>query len=595
MNARALRLSLLLIVLLLLLILPAPGAHAVWRYSGESWEEGGIVYSAQNFGDTQVLLSVGSTSHLINLGECKIAAATEYCLLAIADENDESHIKYQGGKRYLGMDITIKSLDPKVIVTRTMEPTKPGIGEAAKVTVTIENPSDLTLDYVRYEETIPQELELTGQHVEGSMIRADLGSLIADTEKKFTYTVRPRTYASVTLTPIVTYKYAGSSFNTTPSGLAVAVESPVKISAVAPASLGLDEKGYYNVTLESEEGADVALSVRIPPGLEGNAGDFVQDGRVFRKDIELKEDRTETVRLQLWTTKSGTYVVPLVASVSSEGVTYSQTINVTITAKADTVAPKLVISPVRTSYRGGDLITITATMENVNTALSFEDVSGVVSSELFDPVTYSRQRLDPGRTVTAVEHQFLLPAVDAQQTFPVRFTGAYRTPSGQKFSFDESATITVVPIVDIVDITRAVVPAQPQPGGNVTITVTAKNRFGEQVSLSAFETFAQDLVKVGGVTFAERTIPKDSSEQLYVYVLEIPEDAATSYNITTTISVKGQPEEKHVYQLNLSTFVPQEETVVQSAADVQAPVAEEVVTEKGFFSRLWDTITGWFS
>jgi hypothetical protein len=496
------------LVLAFLLLLPSGHATSDWHYAGDTFKLDGVLYSVEGFSTDKVLLGVGSKSYMISLGECAQTPLAEYCYIKSAYPDDESHIKYQSGKQYYGYLISITTVTPKLEVTRTMAPSSPVIGAQIEVQATIKNTADVTVESISYTESPPQGLRIIAGPNGASDISYSSKSLSPGQSETFKYYLRPYDYVDGNLQPSVTYSYAGQQFNTTVKPLTLTVASPLLVTHTISSSVNLDETGVYTLNLSNadpDRQITAHVAVRLPRGLHENGiqGFTEAAGGTYTADLTLPPRKNVSMQLKFLGSVSGTFTMPVEITANMAGTTFTRQYNDSVTAKADTLAPSITLSSTRANYRPGDPLTISGVLKNTNTVTSFRSISGTLNAPgLFPPAEFRHESFSPQRTLTEAEEQITIPAVTESKSYLIIFSGDYTTPGGEVFSFNTTRSITVAPVKEIVGITRTIEPASPVPGGNVTVTVTARNLFNQYVTFSAHETYDPALTRVGGITYS---------------------------------------------------------------------------------------------
>lgn len=605
--------------LLLLALLCVSSAYAAsttaWYYAGDTFKVGNTIFSVEGTDHERVLLGVGSTLYVINLGECKEQGLSKYCYVQSAYPGDKDHIKYAAGEQYYGYQISVEELAPEITIKRIMSKNNPRLGESVEVEVTLENTGEYSVNYFLYNESMPEGVLLDGSAAR-TYTHAKKTFAVGDTDR-FTYRLQATDYVSANLQPRVTYQYGTMKYNLTVPAISFVVDTPYRIDRHITPSLSLGERGTYTINITNKD-PDLVLTaklvVRFPDGIipltssQGFVIDKENDGVI---NVTLEPGKNATYALNFTTNIGGSLRIPINATITSGSTTFNKYYEDTATIKSDKINPFIRVSTGRTTFKPGEQITASGILQNANAKTIFQSISGTFEAKgLFDAKSFSHDSFGPSRNITEAEAKFITPPVDNSTTFTIALRGRYSTPTGDIIAFETNKSIIVEPIKEYVVLTRTVTPTNATPGGNITVTVNAKNIYNEYLTFSAHETYDPSLVRSSGITFAEVSLERDMSKDLYIYQLTLPENYTENINLTTVILVKDEvvpARYSSVIPVSGAPPVPKDDatdgTVQDGGGDHASNSTEETsggdtaATDKkklGFFASIWDFLKGLF-
>ena len=607
-------------ILLALLLLPV--AHATWYYAGDTFTKDGIVYTVEGSDHEVVLLSVGTQRYLLRLGECATSGFNEYCYVDTAYPNDDDHVRYEAGEVLYGYDLTFETIKPAVTVSRSFSEDEPLLNEEVDVTVTIENTGDYHVTGLQYDEIIPAGLVATSG-TSTTKIEHRKNGLAPGAEYSFSYSIKATAYGKNDLKPTFRYTSEGVIFNATVSAKSITARSPVTIDHHVTPEIDLISKCTYSVNITNDEEDDVAVAVTVlvPPGLETiKPVGLTAAGRTYTAAAEaLAQDETLTLGFQCSASGPGSYSINLTVKTTSAGVTSTVSYLDTVKSTAEGIKPTIGISPSKsTPYAAGSQITVTGKLENENEENGFRKVQAVLSAAgLFETFRKDQGPLGASDKVTAFNQRITLPDVQNRTSYAITLAGTYESAAGDRFEFTTEKSIEVAPFVPIIQVTRTFSPNAIARGKNVTVTVSAKNVYGKYATIDTHEKLPPGVVLIGGLTYAEASIEKDATQQLYIYQLDIPPDfEADDLTFTTVARVRddvGDPQE-YVTAFNVTgekRVVLSDGTVVDEPGSGSSdggdapdnggtdglPTAEveDGASGDGFFARTWSWLKGLFS
>jgi uncharacterized repeat protein (TIGR01451 family) len=583
-------------ILFVLLIL-LPGVSATWYYGGDTFTIDGTVYSVGAFADyNKVLLGVGSRSHVIMLGECAKEGLSEYCYVRSAYPSDDTHIKYAAGNKLYGFDLSISTVKPAVGISRTSSTASPRIGDDVLITVTVENTGDYSIQNFRYTEPVPEGMRLVSGTSLGSSVLQEYKTVAPDDKRVFSYTLRPIDYVDAKLNPNITYTFEGKEFFPSLAPLTFFVETPLVIARGVPSTIPLGGQGTYTVNVSNRDKSEpmtVKVSMQMPKELKqmGITGLTPGSNNTYLAEFELEPQTNATVSYAFYAPIVGTYRIPLDITGTVHGTTFTRHYEESVTAKADKLAPSIKLSSSKLAYVAGDPLTISCILENVNDAVTFKTIAGTLSAPgLFEAEDFKHEAFGPKRKLTEAEVVAVIPQVEEAKVFTIICKGQYATPAGEIFEYETSKGITVNPLREAVKVTRSIQPSVFGPGMNITIRVSGQNVYGQYATFTATDMYPPQLARVGGLSFAETSLERDQSKELYTYQLEIPQNYTGAFNITTSILLKGEVSPvKTVLPVYVNVTPPEDTVAEENGENRQDGGSEgsEELRKKGFFARTW--------
>ena len=606
------RLGILLVIALVLLPLAfaASSTTTGWYYTGDTFKVGGTVFSVEGEDWQRVLLGVGGNLYFIENGTCRDMELSKYCYLNTAYPSDDDHIKYAAGHQYFGYYLSINQLEPKIEVTREASDTNPKLGDTVSIKVVVSNTGDYNVNYLTYNETIPAGFSLLS--MPGGTFTYQAKTLNAGSSKGFSYSIKAVDYVSGNLQPNITYAYGTHKYNLSVTPLAFLVDIPLAVTHYTTSSLNIGDQGIYALNISNNDDNDPMTAfvvIRFPSelyelGVQGlSRQSATGDATTYNTTLQLKPGKNASLRIDFGSSYSGTYHVQGNITATIGGTTFHRYYEDTVSTNSNKIIPTIRLSSGRTVFRPGEQVTVMALLRNTNANTTFSQVGGLLSGRgLFNDTKFNHDSFMPGKNITEAEIVAVMPNVVNSTPFTITLSGRYKTPAGEFLLFSENKTITVELSKDIVTLTRTVTPVTGVLGSNITVTVTATNIYNQYVTFTAHEIYDPMLTRIGGLSFAETSLERDATQQLYAYQLAIPENYTSSINLTTNVLPKGE-----ALSTRSSTIVPviaapspseQNATANNSANGPQqnATGAENAPKKKlGFFASIWDFLTNLFS
>jgi len=582
-------------ILIAILLVPLAAADG-WYYSGDTWESGGILYSVDGNDPNTVLIGVDERLLLIPLYSCVELGNSEYCYTKTAYPDDDTHIKYEAGEKLYAFYITVQTFEPEITTTRSViQPDD--VKEYADVEITIANEGDFRVTNVQYRIAVPAGIKVLQGTKVGSDIVFKENVLAVGQQTKFRYRVLPEQYGSFAFDPNLTYEYEGKQYYIDPKDWTLTLADPIDVELETPKTLEIDELGTASITITNDGDEDIPVKVFLyaPEHAEIVSVDGLNSE--MSSSFELMKDEEEEISFDFYTTGSTTFkwFVNFTSGTYESDEVYSQSVG---TAE-DYVDAEIRVFPAKGPYYSGFPLNISGILENLNDKVRFKNVKGEMTSDLFRTIPFKHESIGPTIERTEAEAIITTPNVDETTTYDIKFTGTYESPRGRKYTFSETKSVTIVPFVRSVEIKHEWTPAKPLPGGNVTVTVTAKNVEGTYLTFDAHDKFSNDIVKSGGLSYAEASLERDASQKLYTYKLDIPEGyEKESFTVTTVVLVKDDIlTEETVKEIPLgvpagTVVAPDVEEETDTVVDADTNVDEK---EPGFLGKMWTGVKGVFS
>jgi hypothetical protein len=596
--------------LLLAVFALLPGVLADgWYYEGDTFTQGGILYSVEGFGTHEkVLLGVGSTSYIIPLGECVTQGFSSYCYEDTGFPNDDAHLKYSAGKIFYAYYITIATDAPEVTVERTATKTKLAVGEETTIAVKIKNTGDYSVEDLVYREPIPAGMATVSTYRVGEEIVYTSNVLPLDGVQLFSYALRAEDYVNAQTRGNLTYSYNGKAYGLLANTLTFTVDTPLEVKRGIRSSIPLGEGGTYMINISNKDAVPMTAKIAftIPPSFIPGEHPFTLTANgTYMKEVTIPAYTNLSFALPFTTREGGSFRIPLDVVAQIRGSTITKHYDDATSVQMDKIRSSITASSSRTTFFSGEKLTVSGVLENVNDKITFKSISGVLSAPgLFPDKRFSHEAFGPDRKLTEAEIEFVFPEVNATTSYAVTFSGSYTTPIGQVIDFSSTKALSAKPFIKKVDLTATVDPV-PAPGKNVTITVDAKNLWGKYMIFNAHESYV-NAVRAGGVTFIEGSLEKDKSQKLYTYILEIPANATGNLSITTTFTVKDELSETLERSYFLAAIPGETAGNTSSGAVLPSDSAQDtidaveengpgaVAAVKGFFTDVWDFIKNLF-
>lgn len=590
------RAALVLLVILALPLAAAETGHSGWYYAGDTFEADGTVYSVEGTGHNRVLLGIGGTLQFISLDECIEDGLSTYCYDDTAYPDDTDHIKYEAGKIFYGYHLSFTTREPEIAVTRTISDDSPLLGEKIEVTVTIENTGEYYLRDLKYEESFPSGLRVSGGTTSSRVIR-ERSAFPQGAIERFTYALTPERYGTFKFKPAVTYRYDSWNLNESVNDLTVSVDSPISIKTYITPQIELDQDGRYQINITNDHGSrlEIHAVIALHEALEiVDVQGLSLDGANYTLSATLDEDEKISAVILFRARGVDTYPVDATVRTVIGGEESVRSVTEKVKSKGAGLDAEVTLSSGRAAYFPGTRLTVRGILENRNDATTFNRIAGAMVSPLFSKSSFSHARFSPGKEIVETEVEFITPEVNATTVFPIEFSGTYETPGGNVLTFSKEESVTVEPLIEKVRVVRILDPKEPVPGENVTVTIRLKNTWDKYLTADLHEKIPEGFEKLSGLSFASVSLDRGEEKQAYIYQLAIPDSAEGNFSLTTSVLVKDDPLSKdHVDEIVVRA---PENEIQEDVPDVPVPSVEpeDAQKEEGFFSRVWDSVTETF-
>ncbi|MFW5891718.1 MAG: CARDB domain-containing protein, partial [bacterium] len=152
-----------------------------------------------NNNHNQIWVQYDDVDEYVKIENCKIIKNIRFCFDSVTFDFDKEEYK---------ADITITTYLPIISFTRTINSNTGKVGDEFEITVTIHNTGEKRADDVYYQDIIPSEFEIVNYDPDltiNSNKLTFLDNLNSDDSTDFSYTIKPKTEISKSLTAKITY------------------------------------------------------------------------------------------------------------------------------------------------------------------------------------------------------------------------------------------------------------------------------------------------------------------------------------------------------------------------------------------------------
>lgn len=581
----ALRYSLFLLIVLVLLFFTFPSVSAGkvyedWRWNLETFTAGDDIYTIVGIEDfDKIYLRVNANkSYMVELERCVRDGLDEYCYLERDWENMDID-KYE--RLSPAMKIQVNRLEPKITITRSLNPSEMEFNDKGVVTVKIKNTGTKEARNLQYEETLPSNVRFVSVSenaaFDGRRILWNFGRLTKDRELSFSYRVKPVKYKSEKTKGFIAYTYEGVAENVTSKDLNFKVKTPVELStALSPRTANIKVPTDYEITVknnEPEETVDAYVVITLPYDLKvisfPSSLTKETDTRFTYRD-NMRADSEKRFKFRLVGDYTGTYNLTAQGKFFVNDKYLYATEEDQFTISVGKVNPAIYLSV--NNIRSGEPFEATLVLKNQDEK-TYTDINARFWSDLFDE-TISVDRLVPGEEYTFTKRYFS-KIVTGKTTVPIEVNGTFASLSGEEFDFYTKKTLTVGPINETLTLTQQPSVNEIKKGQEYNMVVKVKNLKDDPVfDIHVDDYFPESLEVVHGKpTALVEGVTGGKEVVAYSYRVRIPYDYESN-NITTVSQfstiINGQEyarEYTKVISVLNATLPEENQTIDQNVSD----------------------------
>ena len=599
-------------VLLIFLIILATPVFGKEIYSGTVDEDtyfttDGLNLSARYYESTDKIslhLAHKDQYILIDLLSCGDDGDISYCFDDVETEDREVNIS--GGlflKEVNRITLSVYKRMPEITLDMESEETDLQLNDRTEATITLENVGDKDATDVRFEMTLPDEIELQ------STTMTRLGDKLIWTPRikkgdmeKATLVFKTNQFSDISLDGVVKYS-TGMGTETDEDSLDFTVRTPFNISVNLSDSLvevnervDLILKITNTDTSESLTINDLKVSFPRDIDIKGIPAGFTVQKNVVTKSLSVSPGRTEELSFRFQSKKKGDYAIKSEGEFIIRGNTFKESSTSQVGIGTSGLFPLINLSS--DAVKGYDTINgkiwiLNRGDDNITTGIK-------VKSDTFPEEDIEERKYLPGEKKLVYDRTITAPSSEVERQGYLGAEGSYTDERGRAFSFDQEAGFTILPEEKLFKVTQE---AQADATG-VDVKVFLENL--KDNSFSSVEIF--DLLPKGFQVEGSQTSVTSLNRAERKKVLEYRVIPPASFNDTSfiidhTINVE-EGDSTLVQEQSLRVDIdkavreaPEESTQANETNETQ-PLSfkekQELKKEQGFFGRVWANIKGIF-
>ncbi len=560
----------LLFTIALLFICQAAAAtvvHDTWTLVGNPITVADrVIQTAVDDSWEKLLLTGPEESYIITKGDCKQSKFYQYCYI---DNRYELDVYGEWNiytlKATPEIHVKITDISPLVSITGVVSPTSIAVNEEAIMTVTVKNTGDLGATSLIYEDTLPDNAIVmrTSMGVSTSMARKvtwDGKSLRGGETKTFSYTFKLIEPEDFKLGGNLTYIYNDQEYTKSMAQSTVtAIKEKMTISTFALSATTASINDEITLTAKignADQNFDakvINFKILVPADLTIMETDskLSGSGRAFTWSGTIAPLNNKTFEIKVRTQKSGTYefTADLESDVQSvlgqfyrENASKESTLNVNLGKLTPTVTFRLN----KNTLSGGEESAARFYLQNADHDISYFDIEYGIESELFYDISDTIRFITPDEKRLILIQDFKAPVLQNAKTFPITFTGKYRTENYEYFTFTLTPSVSVSKetFEQILDLNLSL-PAEIIAGTDADVSLRVKNiKTNDVTGVKLTDTLTGAEVTSGTPSTTISAIGANATTIAYRYTFRVPEgstDSEVLINTKVEFTYRGQP------------------------------------------------------
>src|SRR3989344_3901444 len=299
--------------------------YSDWSVSGEAFDVDGMNFTAEYGGNDYVRVNGPLGKYLLQVGECKHSEQYEVC----SDEIDhDDRVEYRSGKEYPGLRITIKELEPQIVIERSTKTPTVDLGQRAEIIVILKNTGDKPALQVRYVDRFPPGVTVVSSndltngrdHVEYTSVMSE-GKTVT-----LKYTIDFKEF--VEFSSQATAYWGEEQESVQSDVIEFRVNPPFKITQeLKPEKSELNVPMTYTLNLQNLIKREVTISkleIRIPKDImiTGASKNLVKEKDTYVFSGPVRDEEEYEIRFKI--PKDGQYDFEGTLVVTSEGKEFSE-------------------------------------------------------------------------------------------------------------------------------------------------------------------------------------------------------------------------------------------------------------------------------
>ncbi|MBU1975865.1 MAG: hypothetical protein KKG59_05665 [Nanoarchaeota archaeon] len=567
----------------------------------------------------KLLWKINNVGFTILPGACRVEPRIKYCVEEINwDDSSSGHLEYHSGDLYPGLNIQIYKVGPDISVTRESEQgTTLNIDEESKIGIKLENIGDRRANDVVYQEIPPLIIDsysasgLNVYFLDSIKYFEYTGNMQPEDIRKFGYKIKPVSYEEFKIPATLTYLYEGETYEDDVSDLSIEVKTPYEFATgLSPAKRGLNEPTMLTVSFGNDDDyrsmiGTIRLSIPKELDIISRPSGVNKKGDFYYFKMELNPEESYSFEVPLRGGATGSYDITIYGDFDFNGDLFSDKDTKTLEIAATQLNPKIrLIDP---SVESGTEIRLVAELENKDKVNSYINIEGVVSGPLLqNPIKVSADELMPEWTEKYVDEMITAPLTNTEREYKFTFTGTYALSSGESFSFDTYAILTVSPTGgDYFTLTQDFSGGLIVKGETLTVKTSVKNlKNFPMFRVEVEDTLPDGINVVAGNIKNVLDLDALETKQVYFYRLEVPESFLDeTFPVKTTVKYQEYSFSDES-SITVITPSPPEDPPEENATQIpEDPGNDEpdddtddvfVTEEKGFFTKFVEGISNFF-
>ena len=531
-------------------------------------------------GNDKAVLTVGEITRILEVGECFEEQGIKGCFdSATLDDNGYA----------TSITVTVSTLGPSIVLTRTFSETAVSIGQYIDVTVTLTNEGEQSARDVTFRDAYPSTFQVSGS--QGNTITWS-GRITPGDSEHISYKLLALSETEFTSKATATYT-ASDKLKTVTDSEELSIEKPYSFTAtLLPKSPKKAQKATYNLTIDNSEGEDpikvsnLVIETSSQVEILSSSAELKKDGTHLTYTGTIDKGAHKSLQVQVSSNRVGEHFVATNATIQIGTQRYEESLLSKFGIGITKITPLINISP--GNPKSGDDIKVVVYLENTGD----EEISGIdakIDSSLFSEEIIN-EKVAKGKKEEVLKKTLLAPDVESKTTYTIQIIGSYT--KDQTFTFKASSDVTVHPTEKLLELLHELDKENYDPGDSVTIDVQLINLQSTSLDkVSLIEILPNEVKSTLQGTITD-DIPIGASEKkkAYSYSFTIPQDYSKSTLIIKTIVNTNFEGSLYKYQIEKQISIAGIEEQNETSEEVPEEVGDEAQAEEpsqeSFFTKI---------
>lgn len=601
------RLSLAVVFFLLLPIVYAQDFDD-WIYSGDSFEYDGETYSVSYYGD-KISFGTKSQRYILEKSECKETLEYRYCYVGADTEDD---VKYEDGKAYPSVHLTISKAKASLSISRSFEKTKFAVGERCSVKVTVENTGDKTASGFLYEEVFPRNVKVVSASASKTSNGIAFTTRLLPGDKVTTdFLIEGVQEGRFSSKARYSYSINEEKIEEDTSSVALEITPAYDFNIeLLPEYPKKDERFTYLLKISNtDKSNDIQFSsfnIFIPSGLEIiKVSGLEAKGRKLIYLGSVAASTEQVFEVVLVPEDDGEYNITFSSDFVLGGKQYDKKIITSFSLGIGSIVPVFKLSS--TTLESESVLEYDISIMNKGKEYA-SSLIGKLSGDLIPSKEFTRNSLRPKDDYLIAHGTVVMPKVQTEKTYSFAVKGSY-TENNISYDFSGTKAVTVTPSKERIEILFNSDPKNAAPGSTINIEVKLKNLGPDNIEeIDIADSVEKPIRVVEGDRYGSLKLDKGQTKTAYTYKLEIPDNfSRPSFTVETSLSADlgnllYTLEKKNEIALTGTTFEdsPADDIISDDSKDHTLNDDKDIddkeeENESGFFAILLDRIKSFFS